>query len=112
MTAPGPAGWCVSTGLWLVNFMASFFGSTAAKPAASPKLSGLDSTRTSSNEQAVALRYFAGVQRMALNWLSDAYNIRTKEVKSQSGGKGSSSSTTEHANAGQFRPDGTRSTAQ
>jgi hypothetical protein len=76
--------------------MASFFGSTSAKPAAAPKLSGLDSTRTSSNEQAVSLRYVCGIQRMALTWLSDAYNVRTKEVKSKTGGKGGGSSTTGH----------------
>ncbi len=61
-------------------------------PSDTPKTAGLDSTRISTNEQGIVLRYFAGIGRFSLTWLGPAYNQVAKPVKNASaGGKGSAS---------------------
>ncbi len=75
--------------------MSSQAGSTSL-PSDAPKTAGLDSSRISTNQQGVPLRYFAGIGRFALTWLGPAYNQVAKAVKSSTIGKGSTGSSGSH----------------
>ena len=55
-------------------------------------LAGLDSSKIPTNEQGVALTYFAGVARLAPTWLGPAYNQVSKKVDSGGSKMGGSSS--------------------
>ncbi len=65
-------------------------------PSDTPKTAGLDSSRISTNEQGVVLRYFAGIGRFALTWLGPAYNQIAKPVKSAAGGKADTGAASSH----------------
>ncbi len=52
--------------------------------AADNDLAGMDSNNIPTNEQGVALRYFAGVARIAPTWLGPAYNQISKKVANTS----------------------------
>ena len=69
----------------------SFGGSKTASPA--PKLAGIDSSNTSSNQKSVPLRYVSGLDWCPLIWVSDIHNPQYVEVKTKVGKK---SQTTGH----------------
>lgn len=58
----------------------SFSGSTDNIPAPQQKTLGISAERTSTNEQARPVPYFAGMQRMGVTWLGQAFNKRNKEI--------------------------------
>ena len=68
----------------------------AVKPLSQPrKLMNISGQDTSSNQQAIAVSYFAGYAKIPLTWISPIYNLRAKAVKSASaGGKASSKGAT------------------
>lgn len=68
----------------------------AAKlPSPPPQTGGLEPTDASSNEAAVPVPWWIGPDWRPLTWIvPQAYNIRTKEIRSSSGGKGSPSTVT------------------
>ena len=53
-------------------------------------LAGLDASKIPTNEQGVALTYFAGVARLAPTWLGPAYNQVSKKINSGSSKMGGS----------------------
>jgi hypothetical protein len=63
----------------------------AVKPLSQPrKLMNVSGNDTSSNQQAIAVPYFAGVAKIPLTWISPPYNITVKKIQSDSGGKAQS----------------------
>ncbi|MBN2069579.1 MAG: hypothetical protein JW739_08090 [Opitutales bacterium] len=49
--------------------------------ATEPCLWGIDGTRTSTNEKGIVLPYIAGHRKVALKWISPAYDYWTKNIK-------------------------------
>ena len=56
-------------------------------PASGNRPLNLDSDQLSTNQEAVPLPYFTGVARLAVHWISPAYNQRVTEVKEKVGKK-------------------------
>ena len=56
-------------------------------PASGNRPLNLDSDQLSTNQEAVPLPYFTGIARLAVHWISPAYNQRVTEVKEKVGKK-------------------------
>lgn len=68
------------------------FGGKGYQPAERPKTAGVDSDNYSSNQEAVPLRWFAGVDYCPLTWISDIHNPVYEELRTKAG-KGESVTT-------------------
>ena len=62
------------------------FGATST-PVAPKKLANISGYDTSSNQQGVAVPYFAGEAKLALSWITPFYNLTGKTVDSGGGKK-------------------------
>ena len=65
----------------------SFLFPKPKTPASANRPLNLDSDQLSTNQEAVPLTYFSGVARLAVHWISPAYNQRVTEVKEKVGKK-------------------------
>ncbi|MBV9659284.1 MAG: hypothetical protein JO295_14385 [Verrucomicrobia bacterium] len=68
------------------------FGTTANQPRQPKAPLNVDADKTNSNQEAVAVPWFAGSNRVSVSWITPFYNRKTTKV-SQSAGKGGSSQT-------------------
>lgn len=66
--------------------MSFLMGKSGAK-APPPKPGNIDPVRSPSNQRGVAMRYFAGTQRLGITWLGPAYNQKSVAVKQKMGKK-------------------------
>jgi len=65
----------------------SFFSNTANIPAPKQKPLGLDEERTATNEQARPVPYFAGITRLGVTYLSEAFDVSAQKVQTRVGKK-------------------------
>ena len=63
----------------------SYFSSSDNLPQSKRKPFNIDEQRTSTNEQARPVPYFAGITRLAVTFISAAFNIRSKKVQMRVG---------------------------
>jgi hypothetical protein len=65
----------------------SFFSNTVNISAPKQKPLGLDEERTATNEQARPVPYFAGITRLGVTYLSEAFNVSAQKVQTRVGKK-------------------------
>jgi len=65
----------------------SFFSSTKNVPQPRQKPFNVDEQRTSTNEQARPVPYFAGIARLGVTFISKAFNVRSEKVQMKVGKK-------------------------
>jgi hypothetical protein len=65
----------------------SFFSSTRNVPQPRQKAFNIDERHTSTNEQARPVPYVAGIARLAVTFISDAFNVKSQRVRMRVGKK-------------------------
>jgi hypothetical protein len=65
----------------------SFFSSTRNVPQPKQKAFNIDERHTSTNEQARPVPYLAGIARLAVTFISDAFNVKSQRVRMRVGKK-------------------------
>lgn len=61
------------------------FGGKARLPSSEPKTAGVDGDDFSTNQEAVPLRWFSGVEWCPLTWISDVHNPKRLEIREEVG---------------------------
>jgi hypothetical protein len=65
----------------------SFFSSTRNVPQPRQKAFNIDERHTSTNEQARPVPYFCGIARLAVTFISDAFNVKSQRIRMKVGRK-------------------------